>query len=170
MPLQPPEATNQPVRIELVVNGERVTADIEPETLLLDFLREQLHLRGAKRSCDVQVCGSCTVLVEGRAVSACSFLAQETHGREVLTIEGLTRLPEFPEFASALARRGAVQCGFCTPGILLTFKALREEESEPDVEAIQRALQGNICRCTGYRAILAAAHDVFIDAATGHEP
>jgi aerobic carbon-monoxide dehydrogenase small subunit len=157
------------VRLDAVVNGERITAEIEPQTLLLDFLRDRLRLSGAKRSCDVQVCGTCTVLVDGRPVSACMFLAQETHGREVLTIEGFAQGPDFAEYAAAFARRGAVQCGFCTPGILLTLKALRDHGSVHDCEAIRLALEGNLCRCTGYRAILAAAQDILVGTATEYD-
>ncbi|MGH2872491.1 MAG: (2Fe-2S)-binding protein [Solirubrobacteraceae bacterium] len=146
--------------IRLTVNGREVVASVEPQLLLLDFLRERLDLTGAKRSCDVQVCGTCTVLVDNRPVSACTYLALEAEGREVLTIEGFAETPEFARFARAFTRHAAVQCGYCTPGFLLTLKSLRdagELESEDD---IRHGLDGNVCRCTGYRAILDAARDL----------
>jgi aerobic carbon-monoxide dehydrogenase small subunit len=148
------------VRIELVVNGEAIVAEVAPQELLLDFLRDQLQLKGAKRSCDVQVCGTCTVLVDGGPVSACTYLACEAEGREVLTIEGFAAQPEFEEFESAFSRHAAVQCGFCTAGFVLTLKALRDAGELRDEDEIRHGLDGNICRCTGYQAILAAARDL----------
>src|SRR5919109_5441505 len=112
--------------VSLTVNGRAGEAEIRPETLLLDFLRESLGLTGAKRSCDVQVCGACTVLVDGRPVSSCCFLAADADGREVLTIEGLAERPEFERLEQAFTRHAALQCGFCTPGVLLTVAALLE--------------------------------------------
>jgi carbon-monoxide dehydrogenase small subunit len=167
--VQGPLPPDPRLSLDVLVNGDRITAEIQPQTLLLDFLRDHLRLRGAKRSCDAQVCGTCTVLVDGQPVSACMFLAHETHGREVLTIEGFARCRDFARFAEAFARRGAVQCGFCTPGILLTLKALRDRESVVDAEAIRCALDGNLCRCTGYRPILAAAHDILIGPTPEHD-
>jgi carbon-monoxide dehydrogenase small subunit len=148
------------VRIELTVNGERVEADIEPQELLLDFVRDRLRLTGAKLSCDVQVCGTCTVLVDGGPVSACTYLAAEAAGRDVLTIEGFAQQAEFAEFEEAFSRHAAVQCGFCTPGFVLTLKALRDAGELRDEEDIRHGLEGNVCRCTGYQAILAAARDL----------
>lgn len=146
--------------LEFQLNGRQVSAPAEPNTLLLDLLRNHFGLTGAKRSCDVQVCGSCTVLVDGGPVSACTYLACEAAGREVLTIEGFAELPEFEHFASAFERHAAVQCGFCTPGFLLTLKALRDAGELSSDEAIRHGLDGNLCRCTGYRAILEAARDI----------
>jgi carbon-monoxide dehydrogenase small subunit len=146
--------------VEFTLNGRRVTASAEPNTLLLDLLRDHFRLTGAKRSCDVQVCGSCTVLVDGGPVSACTYLAHEAAGREVLTIEGFAELPEFERFAAAFERHAAVQCGFCTPGFLLTIKSLVDAGDFSTEEDIRHGLDGNLCRCTGYRAILEAARDV----------
>ncbi len=148
------------MRIELTVNGEPVAAEVEPQELLLDFLRDRLQLKGAKRSCDVQVCGTCTVLVDGGPVSACTYLAQEAAGRDVLTIEGFSRQPEFDEFEQAFARHAAVQCGFCTSGIVLTLKSLRDAGELRDEADLRHGLDGNVCRCTGYQAILAAGRDL----------
>ena len=148
------------IEIELTVNGDPVRATVEPQDLLLDFLREQLALTGAKRSCDVQVCGSCTVLVDGGPVSACTYLAIEARGREVLTIEGFAQTLEFEEFESAFVRHAALQCGYCTPGLLLTLKSMRDAGELSSEEEIRHGLDGNICRCTGYRSILAAAREL----------
>lgn len=146
--------------VDFRLNGEQVTASVEPNTILLDLLRDEFALTGAKRSCDVQVCGSCTVLVDGGPVSACTYLACEAAGREVLTIEGFARLPEFERYASAFERHAAVQCGFCTPGFLLTLKSLSDAGELSSEEAIRHGLDGNLCRCTGYRAILEAAREI----------
>ncbi|HEX6461320.1 MAG TPA: (2Fe-2S)-binding protein [Thermoleophilaceae bacterium] len=146
--------------VEFTLNGRQVSAPAEPNTLLLDLLRDHFRLTGAKRSCDVQVCGSCTVLVDGGPVSACTYLAHEAAGREVLTIEGFSELPEFEHYASAFERHAAVQCGFCTPGFLLTLKSLRDAGDLETEEDIRHGLDGNLCRCTGYRAILEAARDI----------
>jgi carbon-monoxide dehydrogenase small subunit len=148
------------IEIELTVNGDPVRASVEPQDLLLDFLREQLGLTGAKRSCDVQVCGSCTVLVDGGPVSACTYLAIEARGREVLTIEGFAQTLEFEEFESAFVRHAALQCGYCTPGLLLTLKSMRDAGELSSEEEIRHGLDGSICRCTGYRSILAAAREL----------
>src|SRR5437762_3899225 len=112
------------VEIALSVNGRDVVRDVAPQELLLDFLRDSLGLTGAKRSCDVQVCGACTVLVDGLPVSACCTLAADAADREVLTVEGFAELPEFARYEDAFTRHAAVQCGFCTSGLLLTIKAL----------------------------------------------
>jgi len=148
------------MRIVPLVNGVSTPLEIEPQELLLDVLRDRLSLTGAKRSCDVQVCGTCTVLVDGRPVSACTYLAFETDGREVVTIEGLRDTPEHDRIAAAFTERAAVQCGFCTPAMVLTVHALQAAGELADEEAVRRELSGNLCRCTGYRAILDAVADV----------
>jgi carbon-monoxide dehydrogenase small subunit len=147
--------------ISLRVNGAEVAVEIEPQELLLDVLRDGFGLTGAKRSCDVQVCGACTVLLDGRPVSACCTLAWEARGRDVTTIEGLAELPEFAALEDAFTRHAALQCGFCTPGMVLTVQALREEGELPADEAgIKRALAGNLCRCTGYKGIVEAVREL----------
>jgi aerobic carbon-monoxide dehydrogenase small subunit len=148
------------VRIRPRVNGVDTPLEVEPRELLLDVLRARLGLTGAKRSCDVQVCGTCTVLVDGRPVSACTYLAAETDGREVTTIEGLRDTPEYDRIAAAFTDHAAVQCGFCTPAMVLTVHALREAGDLADEAAVRRELSGNLCRCTGYRAILEAVAEV----------
>jgi carbon-monoxide dehydrogenase small subunit len=144
------------MRLELEVNGRPVVREIDPQELLLDVLRDQLGLTGAKRSCDTQVCGTCTVLVDGRPVSSCCFLAADAAGRRVLTVEGLAERPEFARLEDAFTRHAALQCGFCTPGMLLTVSALLDSGELTSPEDIKHALAGNLCRCTGYRGILEA--------------
>jgi aerobic carbon-monoxide dehydrogenase small subunit len=146
--------------VTLTVNGRQVRESVEPQELLLDFLRERLRLTGAKRSCDVEVCGSCTVLVDGGPVSACTYLAVDADGRKVLTVEGFAETSEFAQFEQAFVRQAALQCGYCTPGVLLTLKSLRDAGELRTEEDIRHGLEGNLCRCTGYRSILAAAREV----------
>ncbi len=142
------------------VNGRAVVRDVAPQELLLDVLRDSLGLTGVKRSCDVQVCGACTVLVDGLPVSSCCFLAADAAGSEVTTIEGLAERPDFERLEEAFTRHAALQCGFCTPGMLLTVSALLEDGELDDDERIKHALAGNLCRCTGYRGILEAVAEL----------
>jgi aerobic-type carbon monoxide dehydrogenase small subunit (CoxS/CutS family) len=148
------------VEIALSVNGREVVRDLAPQELLLDFLRDSLALTGAKRSCDVQVCGACTVLVDGLPVSSCCFLVADAAGSEVTTIEGLAERPEFERLEEIFTRHAALQCGFCTPGMLLTVSALLESGELESEEEIKRSLAGNLCRCTGYRGILEAVAEL----------
>jgi aerobic-type carbon monoxide dehydrogenase small subunit (CoxS/CutS family) len=148
------------VQIALRVNGAELVRDVAPQELLLDLLRDSLALTGAKRSCDVQVCGACTVLVDGLPVSSCCYLAADADGKEVTTIEGLAETAEFARLEDAFTRHAGLQCGFCTPGMLLTVHALLETGELESEEEIKRSLSGNLCRCTGYRGILEAVAEV----------
>jgi aerobic carbon-monoxide dehydrogenase small subunit len=148
------------VQIALSVNGRELVRELAPNELLLDFLRDGLSLTGAKRSCDVQVCGTCTVLVDGLPVSSCCYLAADAAGSEVTTIEGLAEQPEFERLAAAFTCHAALQCGFCTPGMLLTVNALLEDGELTSREEIKRSLAGNLCRCTGYRGIVDAVAEL----------
>ncbi len=148
------------MQIALSVNGRELVRELAPNELLLDFLRDGLSLTGAKRSCDVQVCGTCTVLVDGLPVSSCCYLAADAAGSEVTTIEGLAEQPEFERLAAAFTRHAALQCGFCTPGMLLTVNALLEDGELTSRDEIKRSLAGNLCRCTGYRGILDAVAEL----------
>ena len=148
------------MRLQLAVNGRPVEREIAPQTLLLDFVRDELGLTGAKRSCEVQVCGTCTVLVDGQPVSSCCYLAADAEGREVLTIEGLAERPEFERLERAFLEHAALQCGFCTPAMLLTVSVLLTEGELAGEEAIKRNLAGNLCRCTGYRGIVEAVSEL----------
>jgi carbon-monoxide dehydrogenase small subunit len=137
------------VNIELRVNGHAMALDVPVHALLLDVLRDQLGLKGAKRSCDIQVCGACTVLVNGAPVSACTYLAIEVDGREVSTVEGLADGDTLHPLQESFIECGAVQCGFCTSGMLMAAKALLDEEPAPTAERVVAYLRGNLCRCTG---------------------
>ena len=148
------------MRLEVQVNGRPVVREIEPQELLLDFVRNRLGLTGAKRSCETQVCGTCTVLVDGRPVSSCCFLAADAEGRDLLTVEGLAERADFPRLEDAFTRHAALQCGFCTPGMLLTVAALLETGELTSADDVKRSLNGNLCRCTGYRGIVAAVCDL----------
>ena len=148
--------TPSPSRIACAVNGRRVELDVPAHALLLDVLRDRLDLKGAKRSCDLQVCGACTVLIDGAPVSACTYLAVEADGRDVLTVEGLGAPGALHPLQTAFIEHGALQCGFCTAGMLLTAKALLDEEPAPTEASVAHWLRGSLCRCTGYRKILDA--------------
>jgi aerobic carbon-monoxide dehydrogenase small subunit len=148
------------VIVELRLNGQAVRDEVEPQVLLLDYLRERRGLTGAKRSCDVQVCGACTVLVDGAPVSSCCTLAADVEGREVLTIEGFAELPEFERFERAFVKHAALQCGFCTGGMLLTAKFLLDEGLVASREDIRTGLSGSLCRCTGYHSIVEAVAEL----------
>jgi len=144
------------VPIRLVVNGRARELAVPTHALLLDVLRDDLDLKGAKRSCDSQVCGACTVLVDGLAVSACTYLALEADGGDVLTVEGLAEGDTLHPIQRAFVDAGAVQCGFCTAGMLLTARALLDEHAAPTREQVVHYLRGSLCRCTGYRKIVEA--------------
>ncbi len=142
--------------IELNVNEETHEILISPNRTLLEILREDLGLTGTKRGCDQGVCGTCTVLMDGKPVRSCLTLAVEAQGRKITTIEGLGEGGKITRLQEAFLSEGAVQCGFCTPGMILTAKALLEENPAPTKEEILRAISGNLCRCTGYYKITKA--------------
>lgn len=144
------------MRIQFIVNGRQVERDTNAETRLLDLLREDLHLTGTKEGCGEGECGACTVLLDGRAVNSCLVLAPQVDGKEVLTIEGLAKGGKLHPIQQAFVEKGAVQCGFCTPGFIMSTHALLEENPSPNDEEILSALEGNLCRCTGYTKILEA--------------
>ena len=150
---------NGTIPIELTVNGRAVSLEIPPQMTLLDLLRDRLSLKGVKRSCDLQVCGACTILVDGHAVSSCTYLAYEARGADVLTIEGLADGNTLHPMQQAFIDNGAFQCGFCTPGMILAAKSLLDETPRPSEEKVKEYMEGNICRCTGYRKILEAILD-----------
>ncbi|MEX0700360.1 MAG: 2Fe-2S iron-sulfur cluster-binding protein [Acidimicrobiia bacterium] len=144
-------------RVKTVVNGRQFEGEIEDNTLLLDFVRDELGLTGTKRSCEVQVCGACTVLVDGRPVSSCCFLAVDVDSSSIETIEGIVDTEFFERASAAFLSHAAVQCGFCTPGFVLTLKWIAESQPGISGESLRGQLRGNLCRCTGYKAILEAA-------------
>jgi len=146
--------------ISLRVNGLEHTVEVEPWTTLLDLVLEQFNLTGAKLGCDIQVCGACTLLVNGKPVSACSVLAVDTDGCEVLTIEGLSNKNALHPLQEAFMEFGALQCGYCTSGFILTAKALLDEIPRPTDEQIRDYLAGNFCRCGCYQEIMQAIRNV----------
>ena len=150
---------NGTIPMELTVNGRAVSLEIPLQMTLLDLLRDRLNLKGVKRSCDLQVCGACTILVDGHAVSSCTYLAYEARGADVLTIEGLADGNTLHPMQQAFIDNGAFQCGFCTPGMILAAKSLLDETPRPSEEKVKEYMEGNICRCTGYRKILEAILD-----------
>jgi carbon-monoxide dehydrogenase small subunit len=145
--------------LRMTVNGRPVELEIEPREMLLDVVRDRIGLTGAKRSCDLQVCGACTVLLDGEPVSACCTLAYEANGRAVETIEGLAHGSHLHPIQTAFIEGAALQCGFCTSGMILTTKALLAANPDPTEAEIRHALAGNLCRCTGYWNIVTAVQD-----------
>ncbi len=142
--------------IQLHVNGQAHDLVVDPARTLLDVLRDQLGLTGAKRGCGLGACGACTVLLDGRPAAACLTLALEAAGQEIVTIEGLAEGGALHPVQEAFVETGAVQCGFCTPGMVLSAKSLLERCPDPEPEEIRAALAGNVCRCTGYVKIIDA--------------
>jgi aerobic-type carbon monoxide dehydrogenase small subunit (CoxS/CutS family) len=146
--------------ISLRVNGIEHSVEVEPRTTLLELVREEFNLTGAKLGCDIQVCGACTLLVDGRPVSACSVLAVDADGCDILTIEGLSNKDSLHPIQEAFMEFGALQCGYCTSGFILTAKALFDEIPRPTDEQIRDYLAGNFCRCGCYQEIMQAIRNV----------
>jgi len=157
------------VAISLSVNGERIEANVLPRLNLADFLREHLKLTGTHVGCEHGVCGACTVRVNGDIVRSCLLLAVQTHNATVETIEGLSDSGEIADLQSAFRERNALQCGFCTPGMLITAQDLLKQSPLPDREQIREHLSGNYCRCTGYQAIIDAV-ETTARVRSGHSP
>jgi carbon-monoxide dehydrogenase small subunit len=161
------------MRIRLTVNGRETEATIDAETRLLDLLRETLALTGTKEGCGEGECGACTVLLDGRPVNSCLVLAAAADGKDVVTIEGLADGGRLHPIQQAFVDAGGVQCGFCTPGFIMSAYALLRETSRPTDDEIRTALEGNLCRCTGYDRILAAVRSAAERLASdraGHDP
>ena len=142
--------------LTMTLNGESVTVEVEPFDLLVDVLRDKLGLTGTKIGCSEGECGACTVIMDGQAVLSCLLPAMKAQGREVVTIEGLSHGDALHPLQQAFVEKGAVQCGYCTPGMIMSAKALLDENPKPSVEEIQEAVAGNLCRCTGYLQIVEA--------------
>jgi carbon-monoxide dehydrogenase small subunit len=149
-------AQGRRVRLAFTVNGEPVDLLVDDYKTLLELLREDLQLTGTKHGCELGECGACAVLVDGEPILSCLALAQECGGRRVTTVEGLTRDGQLDPLQEEFADRGAAQCGYCTPGILMTARALLDREPTPSRDRIREALSGNLCRCTGYGQIIEA--------------
>jgi len=142
--------------LRLVVNGQPYELYVKPKTLLVEVLRDHLSLTGTKRGCNSSSCGACTVSLNGMAVKSCSILALQADGSDITTIEGLANGAELHPLQKAFLDHGALQCGFCTAGMLMSAKALLDENSNPNEEQIKEGIDGNICRCTGYNSIIRA--------------
>ena len=155
--------TKHTMQIEFTVNGKAVALEIEPHLRLVDVLRDRLGLKGAKEGCGEGECGACTVLMDGRAVLSCLVLAVQARGHSIVTVEGLAQGDTLTPLQRSFIDHGAVQCGYCTPGMLLSATALLGENPTPDEEQVRQAIAGNLCRCTGYtkivEAILAAVQE-----------
>jgi aerobic-type carbon monoxide dehydrogenase small subunit (CoxS/CutS family) len=150
------KAQHRKIHLELDVNGERHEVAFEPEKTLLEVLREDMNLTGTKHGCELGECGTCTVLIDGKPELSCLLLPIQVERRAITTVEGMARGAELHPLQQAFAELGAAQCGYCTPGILLSAKSLLESNAHPARDEIREALAGNLCRCTGYTKILDA--------------
>ena len=146
--------------IELNINGDSHEVLVAPNNTLLEVLRDKLGLMGTKRGCDLGACGACTVLINGEAYLSCVMLAVDAGGKDIMTIEGLAEGGDLHPLQSAFVEKGGLQCGFCTPGMILTAKSILDEEEHPTAEVIKRKMAGNLCRCTGYKKIVEAVMSV----------
>ena len=144
------------IKVSINVNGINYTKNIDSTTRLIDFIREDLKLKGTKEGCGEGECGACTVIVNGKAINSCLMLASSADGKNVITIEGVSDKDKLHPIQEAFMEVGAVQCGYCTPGMILSAKALLDEKPNADEEEIKEALSGNLCRCTGYQGQLRA--------------
>jgi carbon-monoxide dehydrogenase small subunit len=142
--------------IAFVLNGEEVEVEVEDQTTLLAVLRNHFGLTGTKEGCGYGECGACTVLVDGKAINSCLLLMPQVRKKKVMTIEGLSKDGDLHPIQKAFVERGAIQCGYCTPGMILSAKALLDENPFPTEEEVRRAISGNLCRCTGYLKIVDA--------------
>ena len=148
------------VSVTVNVNGEKRSASVAPETTLLKLLRETFNLTGAKLGCDVGDCGACTVIVDGKLVNSCLMLAGQADGRDILTIEGLATSDHLHPIQKAFEDKGSLQYGFCGPGVIMSAKALLDQNPNPSVPEIRDALAGNLCRCTGYSKMIEAIQEI----------
>jgi aerobic carbon-monoxide dehydrogenase small subunit len=146
--------------INITVNQKKYELAVDPNMTLADMIREELKLTGTKKGCGLGECGACTVLLDGKPVSSCIVLAVEADKRDVVTIEGVETEKGLHPIQQAFVEKGAIQCGFCTPGMVLSAKALLDENPHPDEQDIRKAISGNLCRCTGYQKIVEAVQSV----------
>lgn len=144
------------IKVSINVNGINYTKDIDPSIRLIDFLRDDLKLKGTKEGCGEGECGACTVIVNGKAINSCLMLASSADGKNVITIEGVSDKDKLHPIQEAFMETGAVQCGYCTPGMILSAKALLDKKPNASEEEIKVSLSGNLCRCTGYKKIIQA--------------
>lgn len=151
--------TYKHIRIECTVNGKKVSLEVDAGETALDMIRNRLSLKGTKEGCGIGECGACTIVVDGKSINACLMLAAQLHGREILTVEGLDENSGLHPLQQSFMDHHAVQCGFCTPGLLMSSYALLKENPHPDRMEIIDALSGNVCRCTGYQQIVESVED-----------
>lgn len=147
---------NERMQIAITVNGDLRHATVRPKTTLLDLLRDELGLKGSNKGCGTGDCGACTVIIDGKAVNSCLVLALDAAGKEITTIEGLAPPGDLHPIQKAFIDLGAIQCGFCSPGMIMTAKAFLDRNPEPTEEDCKKAISGNLCRCTGYKKIIEA--------------
>lgn len=141
-------------KVECTINGEAHSVEVPASRLLSDFLRDDLHLTGTKRGCETAICGACSVLVDGEVVKSCLMLAVQVAGRDITTIEGLAQGDELHPLQNSFMECGGLQCGYCTPGMIMASCDLLKNNPEPSVDEVRRGLSGNLCRCTGYTQIV----------------
>ena len=146
--------------IQITVNGERKEVPVKIGQRLIDLLRDTLGLTGTKEGCGIGACGACTVVLDGRAVNSCLVPAMAVNGHEILTIEGMMENGKLHPIQEAFIKHHAIQCGFCTPGLVMSTRALLDRNPSPDREEIKKAIEGNLCRCTGYEQVIEAIQDV----------
>ena len=146
--------------IRLKINNQEHELAVEPNLTLVDLLRDELNLTGTKKGCEIGDCGSCTVIMDGKPVNSCLILAVQANGREITTIEGLKIEQGLHPIQESFVQHGAIQCGFCTSGMILSAKNLLDKNPNPDEKEIRTAISGNLCRCTGYQKIVEAIKDV----------
>ena len=153
--------------VKVAINGEKYEADVEPRLLLVHLIRENLRLTGTHIGCDTSHCGACTVLLDGRPVKSCTVFAVQAHGREITTVEGLEQDGKLHPLQEAFMAEHGLQCGYCTPGMLMTGVAFLKKNPRPTEDDIRHAISGNLCRCTGYKSIINAIAAVSLPASAG---
>lgn len=146
--------------LKAIINGKRISKECNPNKRLVDFLREDMNLQSVKEGCGEGECGSCTVLLDENAVTSCTMLTGQIDGHEITTVEGLASKGELEAILNSFIKAGAVQCGYCTPGMIISAKALLYKNPNPTDDEIKRALEGNLCRCTGYNKIIEAVRNI----------
>lgn len=157
------------MKVTMTVNGDEVTREVEPRMLLVHFIRDELGLTGTHWACDTSNCGACTLWVDGEAIKSCTMLAAMADGREVATVEGLASNGELAPIQEGFMQEHGLQCGFCTPGMMMAAQWLLEKDPDPDEDTIREALSGNLCRCTGYENIVRAVRWAAENPATDDE-
>ncbi len=158
------------MKVSITVNGELRRADVEPRTLLVQFLRDNLGLTGTHTGCETSQCGACTVLLDGASVKSCTVLAVQAEGGQVTTIEGIAPPGMLDPIQRAYWEEHGLQCGYCTPGMIMSTKALLDQDPNPDAETIKHWLEGNLCRCTGYQSIVKSIQSAAAKIAAGEGP